>query len=174
MSGLKTLAAIKQKVRRLAAIIRVPAGSYLLPTYGRSADFARPHIEVDSAGYHYVVVERGQEQSRYTTSDYDDLLYQIFQSVTFNLACDYERTHRVAQQDCRRILFRRQLDLLSQLSDDWARRRTAEQRAILRKHPFDDLRSERATLTQQLREAGHSPRTARRMACEQYPEPRHV
>ncbi len=52
--------------------------------------------EVDSAGYHYVVIERGQEQSRYSTADFDDLLYQIFQSITFSLACEHESAHRVA------------------------------------------------------------------------------
>ena len=165
---MKTLGEVEKEVCRLAAVIR--AGSGLLPTYGRSEDFARPHIEVGAAGYHYVVIERGQERSRYTTADFDELLYQIFQDITFSLACEYELAHRVERQDCRRVLFWRQVELLTQLSDRWGRRGSAEQQAILRDHPFDDLSGERATLTRQLREGGQTPQAAWRMACEQYPE----
>ncbi len=170
MDGLKTLAAIAKEVRRFAAVVE--AGPGLLPTYGHSQDFARPHVEVDALGYHLVVVERGQELSRHTTTDLDELLYRIFQGVTFSLACNYELAHRTERQDCRRMLFRRQVELLSQLSGAWGRRRASEHRAILRDHPFDDLAGERATLTAQLREAGESPQAAWRAACAQYPEPK--
>jgi hypothetical protein len=41
----------------------------------------------------------------------------------------------------------------------------------LREHPFDDCSGVRATLTRELREAGHSAETAWQMACERYPLP---
>src|SRR4051812_25189682 len=94
---------IEAEINRLAA--KVGASGYVLPTYGRTQDGARPHIEADSCGYHYVVVERGQELRRDTTHDLDELLYHVFESVTFSLACDYERAHRIAGQDFRRQLF---------------------------------------------------------------------
>jgi hypothetical protein len=47
---------------------RIGASGLILPTYGRSEDFARPYIEVDDSGYHYVVVERGQEMERFKYS----------------------------------------------------------------------------------------------------------
>jgi uncharacterized protein (TIGR02996 family) len=152
MSGLKTLAEVGKEVRRRAVVIR--ASSVLLPAFGRSEGCARPHIEVDSTAYHLVVVERGREQSRHTTSDFDDLLYQVFHGVTFGLARDYELAHRVERQDCRRILFRRQVELLTQLADSWGHRCAAEQQVILRDHPFDDFAGERAALTGQLQESG--------------------
>src|SRR5437870_4904903 len=86
---MKTLTEIKTEVDRRAALIGA-VGRYSLPTYGHTEDGARPHIEVDSRGYHLVVVERGQEQSRFTTRDLDELLYRIFQSVTHDLAFAYE------------------------------------------------------------------------------------
>jgi hypothetical protein len=170
VNGFKTLSSIKKEANRLAALVGV--GPELLPTFGHSEDLARPHIEVDATGYHFVVVERGKEQSRHTTTDFDDLLYQIFQDVTFALAINYELAHRVERRDCRRLIFQRQVELLSQLSNDWGRRRATKHRTILRLHPFDDLSSERATLTAQLRKSGHSPEDAWRMACKQYPKPR--
>jgi hypothetical protein len=167
---MKSLAGIKVEVDRLAAMIGA-TGYHALPTYGHTKDFARPHIEVDSRGYHFVVVERGQERERFTTRELDDLLYHIFQNVTFSLAIDYELAHRVETQDCRRLAFERQIELLAQLSGRWASREAKEHERILREHPFDDCSGVRATLTRELREAGHSAETAWQMACERYPLP---
>ena len=61
---------------------------------GPSEDGAPPHVEIDARGFHYVVVERGKEISRKSTARIDDLLYWIFDDVTFNVACDHEVRHR--------------------------------------------------------------------------------
>jgi len=167
---MKSLGEIKAEVDRLALVIGA-AGSQLLPTSGRTEDFARPHIEVDPQGYHFVVVERGQEKERFTTVEFDDLLYRIFQSVTFSLAFDYELGHRIETEDCRRIGFQRQVELLARLSKRWAERKAEEHARILQEHPFDDCLGIRATLTRELREAGHLPETAWQMACERHPLP---
>ena len=159
---MKTLTEIKAEVDRRAAAIGA-AGHHSLPTYCHTQDFARPHIEVDSRGYHFVIVERGQEQSRFTTRDLDDLLYQIFQTITFSLACDYELAHRIETQDCRRLGFQRQIELLSQLSKRWGWREAEEHKQILREYPFDDLSAVRARLSAQV---GWTK------ACEQYPLPK--
>jgi hypothetical protein len=158
---MKTLHQIKAEVDRRALLIGA-GGDYSLPTYGHTEDGARPHIEVDSRGYHFVVVERGQEFSRFTTGDLEELLCKIFQSVTFSLACSYELAHRIESQDCRRLLFSRQVELLSQLSENWGERRAGEHQRILREYPFDDQASLRVTLSTQV---------GWRKACERYPLP---
>lgn len=127
---------IKYEIDRFAAQIGAPDA--LLPTYGYSEDGARPHIEVDSRGYHYVVVERGQELSRLTTSELDELLYHVFAHVTFALACQYELKHRVQNQDFRRLMFGHQIKLLSLLSRKWADIESQEHERILQQHPYDD------------------------------------
>ena len=158
---MKTLTEIKSEVDRKAALIGA-AGHHSLPTYGHTEDGARPHIESDSRDYHFVVVERGQEQSRLTTDDLDKLLYRIFQSVTSNLSFAYELAHRVETQDCLRLAFQRQVELLSQLSPTWGKREAAEHQRILRQHPFDDQSAVRARLSAQV---------GWKRACEQYPLP---
>jgi hypothetical protein len=164
-----TLQDIERRVTELAG--RVGASGSVLPTFGHSADGGRPHIEVDHRGFHYVVVERGEEQSRETTNAPDDLLWHVFQAVTFSLASDYECAHRDELQDCRRLIFARQLQLLELLSPEWARRRAEHLRTILDQHPFDDYSSVRVALTVRLRNAGCSDAEAWRQACEQYPPP---
>jgi hypothetical protein len=165
-----TLDEIKARVDQLAS--RVGASGNILPTYGRTEDGARPHVEVDPHGYHYVIVERGQELERLTTSDLDELLYTIFKGITFSLAIDYELKHRMEDQDCRRILFRRQVELLLALSPRWGERELLDHKQILQQHPYDDNASIRADLTKEYRDQGCSPEVAWRMACERHPLPR--
>lgn len=164
-----TLAAIEKRIRDFGKLVDAPDA--LLPTFGRSDDGARPHVEVDGRGYHFVVVERGQELERITTSDFDELLYRVFDTVTFSLASRYESARRVAMADPRRLMFSRQVELLAKLSPAWAARQAAEHEAILRDHPFDDRSDERATLTAALRADGKSAGDAWRQATHVLPFP---
>ncbi|HEX5838149.1 MAG TPA: Imm63 family immunity protein [Anaerolineales bacterium] len=131
-----TLKEIESRVKKLAEVIEAPVET--LPTFGHSEQSGRPHIEVDSNGYHYVIAERGQELERHTTPDIDELLYYTLRWITFGLAVKYELDHRIPGQDVRRVLFAYQEDLLSQLSPAWGERRKHEHEQILQKHPFDD------------------------------------
>jgi len=130
------LSQTKDRVDELAKIIAAPKET--LPTFGRSEQSGQPHVEVDSNGYHYVVAERGHENSRHTTLDIDELMYAVFQDVTFVLACKYELNHRMDGQDCRRIMFEHQVELLSKLNQTWGERGRLEHAQILEQYPFHD------------------------------------
>jgi hypothetical protein len=162
-----TIDGLRKSVQRVAAIISAP--SDLLPTYGASRDFGHPHIEVDQNGYHYIVVERGQEIERWSTQNPNELLFWVFDSATFSMAVAYELIHRMEGQDCRRIIFEKKLELLGALDSDWRARAGKAQKAILERHPFDDFSSIRAQLAKKLRDEGNNPDTAWNMACEKYP-----
>jgi len=164
------LSQVKRRVEQMARIIG--ASRDILPTFGHSEHSGRPHVEVDASGYHYVVAERGNEHQRHTTLDLDELLYDVFQSVTFELACKYEQSHRVYSKDSRRITFQYQEELLSQLTPSWGERRKHEHERILEQHPYDDYASVRATFAVELREQGASSEEAWRVACDKYPLPR--
>lgn len=131
-----TIDSIKRTVDTLSKKIGAPA--YLLPTYDISEQTGRPHIEIDGDDYHFVVAERGEEIERRTTHDVYDILYWIFAGITFSLATDYEVKHRVLGRDFRRLLFRKQEEILGILDEDWKRRLQEEHRQILQVHPFDD------------------------------------
>lgn len=164
-----SLLAVQVEVDRLASIIG--AAGDVLPTFGHSEDGARPHVEVDGRGFHYVVVERGEERRRITTQDLDELLYHVFEAITFSLACDFELAHRIEEQDCRRMLFAHQIELLSMLSSAWAQRESRDHDRILHDHPFDDVSHARVQLIVALRDQGRAADDALRMACERYPLP---
>jgi hypothetical protein len=133
---MKTLPEIEAEVSRLAVLIG--ASDKDLPTYGLSRDGGCPHIEIDRKCYHYVVVERGEELERRSTGDFDELLYWVFSSVTSSMAFSYEVKNRVKDQDCRRIAFPKQLELLNRISEKMGVRGAAEIEDILRRHPYDD------------------------------------
>ncbi|MEX0718255.1 MAG: Imm63 family immunity protein [Planctomycetaceae bacterium] len=163
---LLTLSQIRGRVYRLAKVIAAPPGS--LPSFGTVSEL---YIEVTGAGYHYVSWERGHEFDRRTTRDVDELAYWIFETITSSMAWKFELPHRIPDQDCRRLAFEKQLDLLSNLSPEWAKRQEAEQREILRRHPFDDMARTRAILCVHLRDQGHEGDVADALADERFPPP---
>jgi hypothetical protein len=159
---------LKKIVEELAAKIYAPAD--LLPTYGYSRDFAYPHIEVGNYKLlHYVVIERGQELERKTTTDLDTLLYWIFSNVTFSMAVEYELNNRLEDRDCRRIIFDKQEKLLGILNENWQQKEIEEHNKILEKNPFDDLAGLRATYCA-LRAQGYSESEIDKLAYEKYPK----
>jgi hypothetical protein len=80
----------------------------------------------------YVVAERGSEFERRTTVRRDDLLYWVFQSVTFSMASKYEVQHRNPDEDFRKQLFTKQFELLDQLDPAWTERRKRELGPLLK------------------------------------------
>ncbi len=165
----KSLDGIRKAVAELAERIEAPAS--LLPTYGRSMDTARPHIEVDQRGLHFVVRERGQEQERRTTNDPSELAYWIFQTVTFSMASNFELHHRNEGEDFRRILFSKQEELLAQLDSSWRSRLQAHLSQVLKTAPFDDQSSMRVQYYKQLSDDGADADKAWSLACEKHPLP---
>jgi len=132
-----TLRFVKKEVERCAMIIAAPKN--LLPTYRLSKDFGHPHIEIDKSGkLNYIKVERGKEFERRITVDLNELLFWIFESVTFSMASDFELKHRIKNQDFRKILFERQVYLLSLINEDWKLKREIGILKILSNHPYSD------------------------------------
>jgi hypothetical protein len=131
-----SLRQIRHQVEKRAPLIGAEHDD--LPTYGSSRDFGYPHIEVDESHYHWVVVERGQELERRTYTELDDLLFTVFASATHSIASRWELAHRASNQDSRRLLFQRQIELLTRLDPAWAARQREHLDAVLRKHPFQD------------------------------------
>ena len=120
----RSLDEVEAAVEQLAKIIQPPED--LLPTYGYSRDLGHPHIEINGILMSYVTVERGQEIERHSSVDLDDILYWVFQSVTFSMAAKWELQHRVESEDFRKLLWQKQFELLDKLHPAWTRRRREE------------------------------------------------
>ncbi len=127
---------VESRVRQLAAELGAPDN--LLPTFGYPDGSGRPNVELNGAGYDYVVSERGYEHRRSMAADLDQLLCWIFSGITFDMAGRYAAAHSQPGEDFRRLLFAHQLELLDTLNPEWAELQRREQQAILARDPFRD------------------------------------
>ncbi len=128
------LGEIQSKIEALAKVIEAPAHN--LPKYGYVGEGA--YLETEGNFLHLVIVERGEELERFTHLDTDEVLFHVFSKITFSMASDYECRHRVRGVDFRRLLFKKQLELLGMLNPEWKKREFERQQALLRQYPFED------------------------------------
>jgi len=126
-----TLRHVRKKVKELSKKIEAPKHS--IPTFGYSEQSGLPHIESTGHEYHYVVCERGSEFSRKTTTDLNELLFWIFDSITFSMACKLELENRRENEDFRIQLFQIQEKLIAQIDNDYSERLKLEHDKLLNK-----------------------------------------
>jgi hypothetical protein len=96
------------------------------------------HVERHGAEYVYIVTERGNVLETRRTLDAEELVYWLMSNVVFDLACDFEVQHRAKGRSFRRMLFAKEIELMSQIDPSWGQRKAEEIEAILAKAPYDD------------------------------------
>jgi hypothetical protein len=98
---------------------------------------ATPSVEFWNGKFAFFVSERGVELER-VVGDADEILFRVFESITFSLASTFESRNRVVGQDFRQILFSKQVQLLGLLRPAWATAAYEKQKMTLRDHPMRD------------------------------------
>ena len=88
--------------------------------------------------YRYIIAERGTIYRDEGAADLHRFLYYPLQDITHYIAGQYELDHRLPNQDSRRTLFAKQLELLAAIHPDYAAWRKAEIDAVLQQHPYRD------------------------------------
>ena len=131
-----TLRAIKDRYQAIARELGVPATHVRFSTSPQHD--GRAHVECCGDEFHYVVTERGSEHERRKTSDPEELLFWLISDLTFGMALDWEVQRRIQGEDSRRQLFRKDIELMSQVNQHWAERKKERYENILGEHPFDD------------------------------------
>lgn len=135
MGDLYSISTIRKKVREYGKKIGVPKKLLTVPT--TTDGFGTLHIEIDDQGYHYVVSERGTEYKRKTTRNVHTLLYWIFKDIVFEMASDFELNHRKPEEDFRRILFNKDLELFEKLDRQWYMWEKEDIDNILKENPYE-------------------------------------
>jgi hypothetical protein len=131
-----SISTIRRKVKELGKKINAPEDK--LRIYSQPPGFGGPYIEIDNNGYHYIVWERGREHERRTTTELDELLYWIISDITFQMACEYELQARASNQDSRRLIFKKQLELLKKADSIFYTQGKQEIQELLKKYPYKD------------------------------------
>lgn len=128
---------IKNKVITLGQRINAPNSLVVISNI--SPQNGKPHVEITNGEYRYVTEERGVVFDEKRTACLDELFYWIFRDVTAQMAQDYECENRKNDQDFRRIMFDKQLELLGGLSAKWRLWRKQEIEETLARNPFVDI-----------------------------------
>ncbi|WP_417813918.1 Imm63 family immunity protein [Thalassospira alkalitolerans] len=129
-----SLKEIQLLVFHLGDKIDAPYASTII--FDSSPQNGRPHLEIKGDEFHYICEERGLIIHDNKTNNIDELLYWIFQNISFEMALDYEFKNRKKGQDTRKILFSKQLEILQKISEKWKLKRQEEINGILKFNPF--------------------------------------
>ena len=117
---METLSELKNQVEELSEMIDAP--TQFIPTFYTIEQTRLPHVEIRGLEYHFVVCERGSEHSRKTTKDKNEILFWIFDGITFSMACSEEIKNRRENEDFRVQLFQIQENLLAKINVEYSER----------------------------------------------------
>ena len=127
---------IESELQRLAELIGAQPNQ--LPTIDNSKE-AWPNISFSGNGTaYYDAHERGEELFSFPAFDLEHLMFMAFNDITFSMASEFASKNRIPNEDFRRQLFSKQVELMRTLSSDWAERAQKEIEATLRTAPFSD------------------------------------
>ena len=109
---LLTLPQIEGKIREYAAIIDAP--EEFIPTFGSSNQSGLPHIEIHDGRYLFIVCQKGDELSRESFDNTDELVFKVLQDISYSMASDldYEGTDT---QNFRELFLDAQNNLMSKI-----------------------------------------------------------
>ena len=91
--------------------IGLPYDSKLYPIFSSTGNVFSDGgtIYISNNEYHYVIMERGKENKHYRSLDINDILYPLFEGITFSLASKYELKNRSEKEDPRKLLWSKQI-----------------------------------------------------------------
>jgi len=95
-------------------------------------------VFADKCGYHFVYTERGAERRHKITYDLFEISYWIFEDMIFMMASKFELENRIDNQDFRRILFSKEVELFNAIGANFRKRCEIAIDEILQIAPYDD------------------------------------
>jgi len=131
-----TLDSIRDQFLEIARNLHAPAKCARFNTSAQHDGC--PHVECTNGEFNYVVTERGNEFERRKTNDPQELLFWLVSDLTWELALEWELRHRIPGEDFRRQLFRKDIELITQINPEWARRKREKYEKILGEYPFNN------------------------------------
>ncbi len=131
-----TIQELFSQVNELA--LKIAATPELYPTFGTSDLSGRPYIVIKGDTYYFLINDKDTVSIKRQTNSLQELLYWIFDDITFHMGVNHAINHRVTDVDPRRMIFKKQLELLQILRPDWKEQKQLEIQEVLAKHPYRD------------------------------------
>jgi len=176
--GRLNLLDVDHQIKELAKKINAP--EYLLP--GLTTTLEGAYLDSYLGDIYYIIKERDQVVFKKVAYDLeglseiylDELLYSVFDHVTFSMASKFESSNRIKEEDSRRLSFSKQEELLGTLRIEWRDKKQKEHDRIIDYAPFDDLQNIRMDLFRELKNSGMSQVDAVKASEEKYPRPKRI
>ena len=127
---------VQDIVCRLAKKINAPVLDIL--TFEISRDDGTPCVQVNQKMFYYSARDRNVTTYQNQTEDVNELLYWIFRYITNVMAETYAVKHPINRNFSRRVKFSKQIHLLKQIDEDWAKKRENEIQELLVLHPYNE------------------------------------
>ncbi len=91
-------------------------------------------------GYYFIkyIGIREAEKSIKYYKNYSDFLYNILDEIITNKAIDFAAKNRKPNEDFRRSLFTKEIELMALISDEFREKKKNEIKAILENNPYTD------------------------------------
>lgn len=128
-----TLEEMKKYILKMGDIISIREDSALLPMFSKTKDVFNEgaSIYIDDK-YHYIIMERGRMYQHYESTTLEDILYPLFKNITSSLAQKFEVKHRKKEEDFRKLMWEKQLELLGKIDEKFVDIRRREIDEILK------------------------------------------
>ena len=101
-------------------------------------NFEGIYVYSDDGGYHYASIERGIMNMHRITDDLFEISYWIYSHKTFWMSVNFERKNRIDNQDTRRLIFKKRLELLSLVGENYRKRGEIDIDETLKNNPYND------------------------------------
>jgi hypothetical protein len=98
--------------------------------------FEGTYVFANSIGYHDVYFERGSETTHRVTDDLFEIRFWVAESLASELAFRFAREVKLLDQDMRRLLFYRRLELLGRIGPNFEKLGEIKVNDILRRVPY--------------------------------------
>lgn len=92
----------------------------------------------DDMSYHYIFTEKGEITSHKISDDLFEISYWIFDDQVFKISLKYATNHKKNNQDFRRILFAKEMELLGLIGENYRRKCEITVEEILKVSPYND------------------------------------
>lgn len=105
---------------------------------GTDNSVAGSYIFSKNQEYHILYTEKGKIRSDIVTHEEREVLWNVLQIITSNIAMEYAMCNREKGRDFRRALFSKEKEIFSLFGRDFENRKNAEIEEILNKNPYND------------------------------------
>lgn len=96
------------------------------------------YIYSKNNGYHIWYVEKGKVRERRITLKKETVLLYVLDIVSFDVAMNHAQKNRKENEDFRRELFKKEIEIYSLFGEKYEKKKRREVEKILKKNPYND------------------------------------